>query len=168
MAVAALDALREVDLLGGGQQIEAVDLPQEELERVRGDGRERVVRVGHLLGDLAPAVVLQLDPAGLDLVEQVLDRASGRSSSSASWPTSDSSMQPRLLAICEQRPDALVRPAVAARGRAPLARAPHLALLISPQRRSYAPIRRAVRPQTMTGGRLLPPPGSVRPRPNQA
>ena len=39
------------------KQLEAVDLPEEELERVRGDRGKGVVGVGDLLGDLATAVV---------------------------------------------------------------------------------------------------------------
>ena len=111
VAVPALDALREVDLLGGRQQVEAVDLPEEELERVRGDRRKGVVRVGDLLGDLAPAVVLQLDPTGLDLVEHVFDRAVRQIQLLCELSDLGQLDAARLVSVREQRPDALVRPA---------------------------------------------------------
>ena len=82
---------------------------QEELERVRGDRRKGVVRVGHLLGDLAPAVVLQLDPTGLDLVEHVFDRAVRQIQLLGELSDLGQLDAARLLPVREQRPDALVR-----------------------------------------------------------
>jgi hypothetical protein len=69
--VAALDPLREVDLLRRRQQPVAADLVEEELERVRGGGRELHL-VQRALLHVAPAVVAQLDPAR---VERLVQRA---------------------------------------------------------------------------------------------
>jgi hypothetical protein len=69
--VAALDALGELDLLLLGQERIAADLVHEELERVRGRGRQVAVHVGRLR--LAAAVVAELDPTVLDLLVERLD-----------------------------------------------------------------------------------------------
>jgi hypothetical protein len=71
--VAALDPLGQVDFLVGRQQWILADLLQEQLERVGGRDGEVVVRIGDLLRNVAPAVVAELDPAVLDLVEERLD-----------------------------------------------------------------------------------------------
>jgi hypothetical protein len=70
--VAALDSLREIDLLGSGQQREATDLLKEQLKRVGGRDGEVLVRVARVLGSRSPAVVAQLDPAAFELVEERL------------------------------------------------------------------------------------------------
>ena len=71
LEVAALDPLRELDLLLLRQQRVAPDLLHEELERVgRRDG-EVAVDVGRLR--LAAAVVAELDAAALDLLVEVLE-----------------------------------------------------------------------------------------------
>ena len=65
--VAALDLLRELDLLGGGQQRVAAGLAQEELEGVGGRlERRRRQRRGRGSGLLALAVVDELDPPLLE------------------------------------------------------------------------------------------------------
>ena len=79
-SVAALDPLRERDLLGGGQELVAADLVQEELQAVGRARRRRGAKVEDELGVVA--AVLDLDVRGhegsaerLDglLVEIVLD-----------------------------------------------------------------------------------------------
>ena len=76
--VAALDALCEIDLLVGCQQVEAVDLAQKELQRVRRDGSQRLGLIGHLLRHVAPAVVLELRAGGIDAIEQRVDLRLGQ------------------------------------------------------------------------------------------
>ena len=83
LEVSALDPLRELDLLLGGQERVAADLVEEELEAVGGRGGERAVRVVGLTRALALAVV-----------ETSMSR---RSSSSYSCPTVSSSSSRRSI-----------------------------------------------------------------------
>ncbi len=71
--VALLDQLRELDLLGGGEQWVAARLVEEELERVGGRRRELAVHVVGVFA-LAAAVVAQLDVARFELVEKRFGR----------------------------------------------------------------------------------------------
>jgi hypothetical protein len=64
--VAALDALRQLDLLRRGQQRHAADLLEEELERVRRELGLGLGRYLHLAG--------RLDDRDLELVERVVER----------------------------------------------------------------------------------------------
>ena len=73
LLVAALDPLRDLDLLGGGQQRIAAGLVQEELQRVRRRRRDMRVRVDDVLLDRARAVVGQLDAVRVETLEQALD-----------------------------------------------------------------------------------------------
>ena len=70
LLVAALDALRELDLLRGGEQLVAAGLVQEELQGVGGgDGEVAVhVRAPDRVG--TRAVVGQVDAALLELLEE--------------------------------------------------------------------------------------------------
>ena len=70
--VAALDPLRELDLLPGREERVAGHLVQEELERVRRRHRELLVEKGRL-GPRAAAIVAELDPARVDLLVEALD-----------------------------------------------------------------------------------------------
>jgi len=68
--VAVLDALGELDLFGGGQQLVAAGLVEEELERIgRGNG-EVAVDVGAPDGVGAGAVVGERDVLFLELLEE--------------------------------------------------------------------------------------------------
>jgi hypothetical protein len=80
--VAALDALRELDLVGGGEQRMAPDLAQEELKRVgrRLDRRVERILVLRLRGrrlsgrlDGAVALVDELDAPLLELAQERFD-----------------------------------------------------------------------------------------------
>ena len=73
LEVAALDPLRQLDLLGRGQQRIAADLVEEELEAVGRRGRELAVRVCRLAGAVAAAVVGDLDAASLEQLVHLLD-----------------------------------------------------------------------------------------------
>ena len=73
LLVALLDPLRDLDLLGGGQQRVAAGLVQEQLQRVRRRRRDLGVRVADVLLDRARAVVGQLDPVRIEPLEQGLD-----------------------------------------------------------------------------------------------
>jgi hypothetical protein len=64
-------SLRELDLLGGGQQRVAAGLVEEELERVRRHRGDRLVREVRLGDVRQAAVVRKLDPA---LVELLVER----------------------------------------------------------------------------------------------
>jgi hypothetical protein len=70
--VAALDGARELDLLVRRQQPVAADLVEEQLQRVGRDRGERHVVDRRRLG-VAPAVVAQLDVAGLELLVELPD-----------------------------------------------------------------------------------------------
>jgi hypothetical protein len=72
--VAALDPLRQLDLLLRRQQRVAADLVQEELQAVRGRGGELAVGVSAVGGVAPDAVVRELDPAALELLVELLDR----------------------------------------------------------------------------------------------
>jgi hypothetical protein len=72
LAVAALDALRELDLLLRCQQRIAAGLVEEELQRIRRRVGEITVDVGCGRGLRTAAVVLQVDPAPLDLLVKAL------------------------------------------------------------------------------------------------
>ena len=61
--VAALDALRELDFLRGGEQVDLADVLQEELERV---GRDLRLRLGLRLGLL----LARVDDRDLRLLER--------------------------------------------------------------------------------------------------
>ena len=63
--VAALDPLRELDLLGGGQQLDAADVLEEELERV---GRD-LARLG-ARGRARPRGAAAVDDVDLELLER--------------------------------------------------------------------------------------------------
>ena len=69
--VAALDELRELDLLGRGQQRPAAGLVEEQLERV---GRRHVQLAVHVrrVARLAAAVVVDLHPVLLELAVEVV------------------------------------------------------------------------------------------------
>ena len=71
LAVAALDPLRELDLLLGGQELVAADLVEEQLQRVGGRVGEIAVHVRRV-GRRPSAVVRELDPAFLDVLVQAL------------------------------------------------------------------------------------------------
>src|SRR5215213_2117393 len=73
LLVAALDPLRELDLLRRRQQRIPPGLVEEELEGIGRGGRQRVVAVGDLLLDRTRAVVGEVDPVALEAVEQRLD-----------------------------------------------------------------------------------------------
>ena len=70
--VAALDPLRQLDLLVRRQQPVAADLVQEQLERVGGDRGQRGVVDGRD-GGFAPAVVAQVDPARVELLVEAAE-----------------------------------------------------------------------------------------------
>ena len=65
--VSLLDLLRQLDLLGGGQEREPAGFVQEELQRVGRRGREVAVDVRGVRRRRAAAVVGEADPALLDL-----------------------------------------------------------------------------------------------------
>ena len=69
-----LDPLRELDLLGRGQQRVPAGLVEEELQRVRRHHREVAVDVRRLLDPRVGAVVRQLDAALLELLVDRGDR----------------------------------------------------------------------------------------------
>ena len=71
--VAALDQLRQLDLLGGGQQRVAARLVEEQLQRVGRRRREVAVDVGRVDGGRAAAVVREADPALLELLIERLE-----------------------------------------------------------------------------------------------
>src|SRR5262245_60463343 len=71
LLVAALDALRELDLLLGGEQLVPPRLVQEELERVRRRIGELVVGERRVVLADAAAVVRELDPALVELLVAV-------------------------------------------------------------------------------------------------
>jgi hypothetical protein len=58
--VAALDPLRELDLLGGGQELDLADVLEEELKRVRRDLADALVEPYFLLR-VARGRVVDLD-----------------------------------------------------------------------------------------------------------
>ena len=91
--VAALDPLREVDLLRRREQPVAADLVEEELQRV-GRRRRELGVVERRCSSLAPAVVAQLDPAAVELLVERPRSASSSSSACTSSSTSESGMQP--------------------------------------------------------------------------
>ena len=66
--VAALDALRELDLLRGGEQVDPADVLEEELERV---GRD-LLRLD-LLGRCVVLLVVAGDDLDLELVERLVE-----------------------------------------------------------------------------------------------
>ena len=81
--VAALDRLRERDLLGGGEQLVTADVGKEELQAVAGAGRLvglphdvllRCLRGGLLVGD----GLAHLEPDALELARQLLDVELGK------------------------------------------------------------------------------------------
>jgi hypothetical protein len=67
LEVALLDALRDVDLLGGGEQRVAPDLVEEQLERVRRGRGQLAVAEGRGLHAGAAAVVADVDALRLDV-----------------------------------------------------------------------------------------------------
>src|SRR5262249_18726119 len=71
--VAALDPLRELDLLLGSEELVAPRLVEEELQRVGRRGREVPVDVGALARIRARAVVRERNVALLELLEESLD-----------------------------------------------------------------------------------------------
>src|SRR5581483_10321461 len=66
--VAALDPLRELDLLRRGQERVARHLLEEELQRVGGRGGELAVSVPRARAPLAAALLADGDAAGVELV----------------------------------------------------------------------------------------------------
>src|SRR5205807_6307936 len=71
--VAALDSLREVHLLGPGQERPVRDVAQEQLQRVASRLRDRLVRVGGLRSVPRRSAVDQLDAAAARLAVELLD-----------------------------------------------------------------------------------------------
>jgi hypothetical protein len=72
LAIAALDALRELDLLGRRQQPVTPRLVQEELQRIRGCRGKLTVDVGLLCGFGTCTVVRQCDVALFELLVEAL------------------------------------------------------------------------------------------------
>jgi hypothetical protein len=68
VVIAALDPLRQLDFLGGGQQAVAPHLVQEELQRVGRRVGQVAVQDLRPVGGGAAAIVLHLDPVRLQLL----------------------------------------------------------------------------------------------------
>ena len=107
LEVAALDRLRQLDLLVGAQQRVAPDLVEEQLERVAVIVASSPFVVPRRLDPPRAAVVGHLDAARLDPLGQSCASSSERSSSCVSSDTSERfrqpSSSPRLISasICE-------------------------------------------------------------------
>ena len=104
--VAALDPLRELDLLGGGQQLDLADVLEEELERVGRDLADALVDP-HLLLRLRLGG-LHVDDLDLQLLERPVERRrsepASRSSSSSASAISSALTRPGGLRRLEQVP----------------------------------------------------------------
>ena len=72
LRVAALDPLRELDLLRRGEELVAACFVEEELQRVGRHRRDGLVREVRLVGIWQRAVVRQLDPVVFELLVEGL------------------------------------------------------------------------------------------------